>query len=134
MNFEKVRDFFMQTKSDFEKAWANMDSTDHTIFLTAVIVIFLGFMAGGIITEGAVFAVSMMLVIVQMLVQFTGVLRFLALHRKWVDLFIGGWLLIVGFLTGSVTFAVGMVFLGLCVSAFLRSCQGFWGRSQPSNQ
>ena len=104
-----------------QEGWKNLTSNDKAVLVIASAVeLFALLFCGGIIFEGAVFALSMMVSLALLIVTVPPVLKFLAKYRVAVDITVTAFLLVFGFITGSVTLATSLMFFGLCLSAGLR--------------
>lgn len=131
---EKAKSWLTRAKDAFLQAWDRMTEEDRTVFIIAGACEVVGLLIGGIIGAGAIFALTMMLSLGLLLYSFPKACRFVAKYRYIIDAVVTIWLLFVGFLTGSVTLVVGLMFFGLCLSAYLRVMQGFYGEEPPENQ
>lgn len=103
------------------EGWTNLTGNDRAVLVIASCVeLFALIFCSGIIFDGAVFALSMMISLTLLVITVPSLLRFLANHRVAIDVIVTSFLLVFGFLTGSVTLATSLMFFGLCLSAGLR--------------
>jgi hypothetical protein len=118
---EKLVGFYHSARTILFEGWDRMPSGDRAVFAIAAIVeLFALVFTSGIMYQGAVFALSMMISLGLLIVMIPPLLRFLVRWRVAIDFTVTISLLVLGFLSGSVLLATSLMFFGLCLSSGLR--------------
>ena len=117
----KLIQFFRSTVSVAREGWAHLNETDRGVFAVATGVIMFGLLfSSGLMYAGATFAVSMLISLGLLCYTVPSILHVMIHHRVGVDVCVTLATLIGGFMSGSATITVAMMFFGLAVSAGLR--------------